>query len=260
MYTTINAKTPVFKQGVHYATDLFGQLADRYHGGIDMIGKAYAGDYIIAFADGTVAENGYDANVKGNYVVIKHYNSETHYYHMRERSALAVGQTINAGDTIGYMGSTGWSTGPHLHFGVKVNGVFVDPRPYLEGTATLPAPAPAPEPQPVQQDYIAYKVKPGDSWWQIAQDKLGDGNRYMELVQFNGHSTAPKIYPGDIIKIPGSSSSQPAPQRTHKVGVGESYWSIAEDELGNGSRWQEIKALNGNKEVIHPGDALKIPN
>ena len=62
--------------------------------------------------------------------------------------------------------------------------------------------APAPTPAPVKQDYISYTVQKGGSWWQIAQDKLGNGNRYMELVRFNGHTTAPSIYPGNIIKIP----------------------------------------------------------
>jgi len=68
---------------------------------------------------------------------------------------------------------------------------------------TVKASAPTSKPASAQkQDYISYTVQKGDSWWQIAQNKLGNGNRYMELVKFNGHTTAPAIYPGNIIKIP----------------------------------------------------------
>jgi len=119
-----------------------------------------------------------------------------------------------------------------------------------------------PAPTPQKQEYISYKVQKGDSWWQIAQNKLGDGNRYMELVRFNGYSAPPVIHPGDIVKIPCTNTApQPAPQyRTHTVKANDSYWALAEKYLGKGIRWTEIKALNGNKDVIHPGDVLKIPN
>lgn len=58
-----------------------------------------------------------------------------------------------------------------------------------------------------KQEYISYKVQPGDSWWGIAQNKLSNGNRYMDLVKFNGHSAPPAIHPGNIIKIPCGTST-----------------------------------------------------
>jgi hypothetical protein len=53
------------------------------------------------------------------------------YYHMRETPYVKTGETVKEGTKIGYMGSTGASTGAHLHFGIKVNGAWVDPKPYL---------------------------------------------------------------------------------------------------------------------------------
>ena len=273
-YVTLNVKNRVFEKGVHYQTSPFGRRDGYFHQGIDMIGYQYAGDNIVAFSDGTVYVNAYDDS-RGNYIVLKHSNgTETHYYHMRNRSTLAQGTAVKKGQALGYMGTTGNSTGPHLHFGIRIGANFVNPLPYLEGKAELipaikPAPVAKPAPAPIEQDYTSYKVQKGDSWWQIAQDKLGNGNRYMELVKFNGHSTPPAIYPGNIIKIPCGTStatvkvpvktSAPA-QRTYKVVAGDSYWSIAQKLLKNGSRYKEIQKLNGNKAVIHPGDVLIIPN
>ncbi len=274
-YVTLNVKNRVFEKGVHYQTSPFGRRDGYFHQGIDMIGYQYAGDNIVAFADGTVYVNAYDDS-RGNYIVLKHSNdTETHYYHMRNRSTLAQGTTVKKGQALGYMGTTGNSTGPHLHFGIRIGANFVNPLPYLEGKSVLvPVPKPVvpksvPTSAPQKQDYISYTVQKGDSWWGIAQNKIGNGNRYMELVKFNGHSKAPAIFPGNIIKIPCETStvtvkvpakaSAPA-QRTYKVVANDSYWSIAQKFLKNGSRYKEIQKLNGNKSVIHPGDVLIIPN
>jgi murein DD-endopeptidase MepM/ murein hydrolase activator NlpD len=56
----------------------------------------------------------------------------TVYAHM-SRQAASVGQQVRRGDVIGYVGSTGWSTGPHLHFEVRLDGTAVPPRPYVFG-------------------------------------------------------------------------------------------------------------------------------
>lgn len=146
-YTTINAKQSVFKEKVHYMTSPFGMRTlngkTSMHNGIDLIGKAYACDYIVAFADGKVTAMlntcGGSSPSTGNYVTLDHGNGvQTVYYHMRKGSVtVKVGDTVKAGTVIGYMGTTGNSTGNHLHFGIKIDGSWVDPRPYLEGTKTL---------------------------------------------------------------------------------------------------------------------------
>ena len=71
--------------------------------------------------------NGY-----GNHVIIMHDDGtySTLYGHMSSIT-VSVGAYVNKGDVIGYVGSTGWSTGPHLHFEVRKNGTAVDPSGYL---------------------------------------------------------------------------------------------------------------------------------
>ena len=67
----------------------------------------------------------------GNYVTISHGNGVSTVYMHMSYSTVSVGQTVSQGQTIGITGSTGDSTGPHLHFSVVVNGVYVDPLDYL---------------------------------------------------------------------------------------------------------------------------------
>ena len=118
-------------------TDTFGYQDWRggNHNGID-IGASY-GSSIYAASGGTVWIAGY-SNSAGNWVVIEHGNGiKTVYMHASELYVSA-GQTVSAGQPIAAVGSTGWSTGPHLHFGVMINssyngydGIWVDPLQYV---------------------------------------------------------------------------------------------------------------------------------
>jgi len=97
---------------------------NRPHEGID-ITAAY-GTRIIAPASGRVIKVGWE-NGYGNMVVLDHgYGLETRYAHM-SRWAVQVGQMVKRGDVLGYVGSTGLSTGPHLHYEVLRDGRAVDP-------------------------------------------------------------------------------------------------------------------------------------
>lgn len=94
------------------------------HPGLDI--TADKGMSVRAFASGTVREAGYDEE-KGNYIVLNHSDSlESEYCHMQSL-LFDVGQTVAAGQDIGYVGSTGNSTGPHLHFELRENGTPIDP-------------------------------------------------------------------------------------------------------------------------------------
>ena len=100
------------------------------HNGIDMVGGG-CGAELVAVTAGTVTYVGYQGGY-GNHVEIKINDSTTvSYSHLQSASPLRVGQTVNTGDYVGPVGTTGNSTGCHLHFEVKVNGSFVDPVPWL---------------------------------------------------------------------------------------------------------------------------------
>lgn len=94
------------------------------HPGLDI--TADEGMSVRAFASGTVREAGYDEE-KGNYIVLNHSDwLESEYCHLQSL-LFDVGQTVAAGQDIGYVGSTGNSTGPHLHFELRENGTPIDP-------------------------------------------------------------------------------------------------------------------------------------
>jgi murein DD-endopeptidase MepM/ murein hydrolase activator NlpD len=101
-----------------------------FHDGIDF--EAHTGEPIYAAADGVINHEGWYYQY-GRTVKITHAdNFETLYGHMsRFEPSLAVGSHVKKGDVIGYVGSTGRSTGPHLHFSVIISGKFVDPAPYV---------------------------------------------------------------------------------------------------------------------------------
>lgn len=101
----------------------------RAHKGIDL--AAPTGTPIRASADGTVGRADWFSGY-GLYVSLDHGgNIETRYGHM-SRLNVAAGQQVRKGDIIGYVGSTGRSTGPHLHYEVRIAGQAVNPIPYLQ--------------------------------------------------------------------------------------------------------------------------------
>ena len=98
------------------------------HPGIDL--HASYGDPIHACRAGVVVSAGWDGGY-GNAVVIDHGGGMATLYAHQSQIVVNIGQQVSAGQVIGYVGSTGYSTGPHLHFEVRINGNPVDPAPYL---------------------------------------------------------------------------------------------------------------------------------
>lgn len=120
-----------------YITSRFGLRVhpitgqEKTHTGMD-IGASY-GATIIAADGGTVTWAGDNGNGYGNYVMIDHGNGyKTLYGHMSS-IAVSSGQSVSQGDTIGYVGSTGMSTGPHLHFEIWSGGSRIDPEQFFSG-------------------------------------------------------------------------------------------------------------------------------
>lgn len=99
----------------------------RFHAGTDI--GAPSGTPIVAADSGTVAVATYGGGY-GNYVVISHGGGVSTLYAHMSSMAVSAGSNVSKGDVIGYVGSTGWSTGPHLHYEVRVNGATTDPMGY----------------------------------------------------------------------------------------------------------------------------------
>ena len=111
-------------------TSMYGKRIDpianveSFHTGVDM--ACPTGTPILASMSGRVTKTGV-TRVYGNYVIIDHGNGyQTLYAHMSKIIATE-GQYVNQGTRIGLVGSTGYSTGPHLHFTVYKNGQLIDP-------------------------------------------------------------------------------------------------------------------------------------
>lgn len=116
-------------------TSSFGYRSDpfngrsAYHAGIDIAGES--GDPVLAAGSGivTTAER---SNVRGNYIIIRHPNGlETWYMHL-DSLGVAVGDQVEQGEQVGKMGTTGRSTGPHLHFQVVKSSQTVNPLLYIQ--------------------------------------------------------------------------------------------------------------------------------
>ncbi|MGN1327006.1 MAG: murein hydrolase activator EnvC family protein [Clostridia bacterium] len=103
----------------------------KYHDGID-IGNAGFGAPVVAAADGVVTYTGVLGGY-GNCVMINHGNGIVTLYGHGQEITTTLGTVVKQGDIIMTVGSTGVSTGPHLHFEVRKNGTAVDPIPYLKG-------------------------------------------------------------------------------------------------------------------------------
>ncbi len=102
----------------------------KFHSGIDI--PAPYGTSICAAGDGTVIKNAYNAGGFGNYIVIDHGGGITTLYGHNSKNLVSVGTKVKKGDVIAKAGSTGMSTGNHLHFSVLKNGQYTDPTAYLK--------------------------------------------------------------------------------------------------------------------------------
>ena len=107
----------------------FGWRGNEFHKGLDL--AAPTGTNIYATKGGTVAISGYQSGT-GNWIMILHGGGVTSIYMHCSALYVSAGQTVSAGQVIAAVGSTGYSTGSHLHFQVEINGVAVDPLQFLK--------------------------------------------------------------------------------------------------------------------------------
>lgn len=122
---------PLQYSGVYVSSPFYRNSDGSYHGALDLCvsGGSY-GKSISAAESGTVITASYHWSY-GNYVVVDHGNGLSTLYAHCSSLAVGAGQSVSKGQTIAYVGSTGNSSGPHLHFEVRINGSRVNPSGYI---------------------------------------------------------------------------------------------------------------------------------
>lgn len=115
-------------QSYSYVSSEYGARWGTQHTGIDF--AAPAGTHIYSWRSGTVTFAGWSGGY-GNFIIVDHGDGFVTRYAHCSKIAVTKGQTVSQGQVIGYVGTTGNSTGNHLHFEIKVNDSFVNPRNYL---------------------------------------------------------------------------------------------------------------------------------
>ena len=135
LLTEIPSIWPV-KGGNGHISFFFGQNENPFsgmyyiHKGID-ISTFRAGDPVVATADGQIVTIDYTEDF-GNYIIIKHkHGYYTRYAHLLPSNRVRIGQRVQQGEVISYIGNTGLSTGPHLHYEVHIGSDVVDPYKYI---------------------------------------------------------------------------------------------------------------------------------
>lgn len=127
---TVDWYHPPLKGKLHIASKFgkrrnpFGKNKYEHHNGLDLSAKA--GTPIYAMLPGEIAHIGYDPR-SGNYIKLHHGNFTVSYCHLIRKPNIPVGSKVFPGQPVAHVGSTGRSTGPHLHITLKRNGRVIDP-------------------------------------------------------------------------------------------------------------------------------------
>ena len=233
----------------------------EFHRGIDLAGSGN----ISASQAGVVEVATYHYSY-GNYVVINHgkingVTIKTLYAHMQSGLSVSVGQTVSQGQKIGVMGTTGSSTGVHLHFEVQENGTVVNPVNYINGTASVTPGVTTPTTTPSTGSSVV--VVSGDTLWKIA---TANGLTVSELKTLN-NLTSDAIMTGQTLLLKSAATVTPTTPTTPTVtpgtttgnvtvASGDTLWKIAN---ANGLSVAELKALNKlTSDVIVPGQTLLL--
>ena len=107
-----------------------------FHTGVDFTGSNVNGKKVVAANAGNVifTKTTYiPGKSYGKYIIVDHGGGYSTLYAHLSSVNVSVGDYVKKGQSIGNVGSTGWSTGPHLHFEIRVNGKHTNPLPYLKG-------------------------------------------------------------------------------------------------------------------------------
>jgi murein DD-endopeptidase MepM/ murein hydrolase activator NlpD len=207
------AKMPLLSTPI---TSGFAFRGYRWHFGMDL--DLETGDSVKAVFDGVVRIQAWDGGGYGNYILVRHYNGlETVYGHL-SKALVPVGTFVKAGQLIGYGGSTGRSTGSHLHFEVRYQGNPINPV--------------------LMYDFPGYKLRKDN--FTITSALFNYYNRALNRSR-SSHS-----------------SGQPSRARqtvTHRVRSGDTMSEVAEKY---GVRVSTLRKLNPGVKTLQPGKRLRI--
>ncbi len=209
------AKMPLLTTPI---TSGFAFRGYRWHYGMDL--DLETGDSVKTVFDGVVRIQAWDGGGYGNYILVRHYNGlETVYGHL-SKALVTVGTFVKAGQLIGYGGSTGRSTGSHLHFEVRYQGNPINPV--------------------LMYDFPGYKLR--------------KDNFTITAALFNYYSRA--LTRSRSSRSSGSGRPSRARQIvTHKVRSGDTLSEVAEKY---GVRVSALKRLNPGVRTLQPGKKLRI--
>lgn len=186
----------------------FGWRRSRFHSGIDL--DLEIGDAVVASFDGIVKKADYTSGY-GNLVVVKHFNGlETYYAHL-SKLMVKEGDTLTAGEELGLGGSTGRSTGPHLHYEIRYRGAAIDPKNivnfkdeniksdlfYLKKEHFRPAVSKTTSTTTVAGKKY-YTIRKGDTLGKIASR---NGTTVSKICKLNGISSKKLLKPGQKLRI-----------------------------------------------------------
>lgn len=171
----------------------------RFHDGVDF--GLDSGVAVPAAAAGTVEYAGWYGGY-GMYVEIDHGNGKSSFYGHMSALKVTTGQTISKGQLLGYVGSTGYSTGPHLHLGYWVNGESADPVPFLQASGWAISDIPDPNaPIDVAHDLDGYP-DPGTVKWDLTTFyEFGKSLEDIIKVYATGCKNALTYLRGEVINL-----------------------------------------------------------
>lgn len=194
-----NWSVPVTNTKINAA---FGKRRYRWHHGTDL--KLKVGDPVKAAFDGIVRIRSYERYGYGHYVVIRHRNGlETLYGHL-SKVGVAIGQEIRAGDVVGLGGNTGRSTGPHLHFEVRYQGLSINPTDIFDfDIERIKSPvytltSTSFDHEIMLREAIYHRVRSGENLSVIARRH---GVRMSQITRLNGISTRSILRIGQRLQI-----------------------------------------------------------
>ena len=221
-------------------TSNFGARWGRQHKVLDI--NVYTGDTILAAFSGVVRMVKYEAAGYGKYIVIRHDNGlETIYGHL-SKQIVKENQRVKSGDAIGLGGSTGRSTGSHLHFETRLCGVALNPALMFDFRA-----------QDVTGDYYVYRKRSYDR-------EAAEATR-LRGVQGNGSYNPADVHSTAVAQNRNNSNERKqsyasASRKVHKVKSGETLYRIA---TKYGVSVEQLRKLNGLKKnsSIRPGQLIR---